>query len=132
MRHLQDVVRPFLHRNHQRRIPSSTTPVVTTSPIHSCTSLPSFHSLLKTHRGVLAFFTTNKCRLSHKTQPLFKEFAESKNLDSSRSVAFVHVDLDFSRDAAAVGVEFGVRATPTFLFFVGGLKVSFRKRHSAW
>ncbi|KAG2131692.1 hypothetical protein DEU56DRAFT_739947, partial [Suillus clintonianus] len=90
--------------------------------IHSCASLQSFNSLLHEHRGVLAFFTTEMCRLSRKAKPLFEEFAHDKNSNGS-PVAFVQVDLNSSRDTAAVGIEFGVRATPTFLFFVGGMKV---------
>ncbi|KAG1740180.1 uncharacterized protein EDB91DRAFT_362308 [Suillus paluster] len=122
LRYLQTTVRPFLHPNRHRRIPSSPTSAITIKRIHSCASLPSFHSLLQKHRGVLAFFTTEICRLSRKAQPLFEEFAHNKNSNSS-PVAFVHVDLNSCRGAAAVGIEFGVRATPTFLFFVGGTKV---------
>ncbi|KAG2338985.1 hypothetical protein BDR05DRAFT_892528, partial [Suillus weaverae] len=93
-----------------------------TKRIHSCISLPSFHSLLQQHRGVLAFFTTEICHLSRKARPLFEEFVHDKHSNDS-PVAFVQVDLDASHDAAAVGIEFGVRATPTFMFFVGGMKV---------
>jgi hypothetical protein len=62
---------------------------------------------------------------------LFEEFTHNKKSLADSPVAFVHVDLNSSRDAAAVGIEFGVRVTPTFLFFVGGMKVSFRKLRSA-
>lgn len=62
------------------------------------------------------------CHLSRKAQPLFEEFAQDKNSNGS-PVAFVQVNLNASRDAAAVEIEFGVRATPTFIFFVGGMKV---------
>ncbi|KAG1839304.1 hypothetical protein DFJ58DRAFT_107711 [Suillus subalutaceus] len=62
------------------------------------------------------------CHLSRKAQPLFEEFAHDKNSNSS-PVAFVQVDLNASYGAAAIGIEFGIRATPTFLFFVGGMKV---------
>ncbi|KAJ8587949.1 hypothetical protein M405DRAFT_280511 [Rhizopogon salebrosus TDB-379] len=121
VRYLQGAVRPFSHRNRHRHISSSAAPAVTISRIHSCTSLSSFLLLLQEHRGVLACFTTEICRLSRKAQSLFEEFAHNKKSDSP--VAFVHVDLNSSRDAAAVGIEFGVRVTPTFLFFVGGMKV---------
>jgi thiol-disulfide isomerase/thioredoxin len=92
-----------------------------TKCIHSCTTLPSFHSLLQEHRGVIALFTTEICHLSRKAQLLFEEFAHDKNSNIS-PVAFVQVDLNATRGAAAVGIEFDVRATPTFMFFVGGKK----------
>ncbi|KAG2746043.1 hypothetical protein P692DRAFT_201055863 [Suillus brevipes Sb2] len=120
LRQLQTAARPFLRLN--RRPVSIVTPTPTTKRIHSCTSLPSFHSLLQEHRGVLAFFTIEICHLSRRAQPLFEEFAHDKNSNSS-PVAFVQVDLNATRSAAAVGIEFGVRATPTFMFFVGGKKV---------
>jgi thiol-disulfide isomerase/thioredoxin len=119
LRQLQTAARPFLRLN--RRPVSIVTPTPTTKRIHSCTSLPSFHSLLQEHRGVLAFFTIEICHLSRRAQPLFEEFAHDKNSNSS-PVAFVQVDLNATRSAAAVGIEFGVRATPTFMFFVGGKK----------
>ncbi|KAG1816378.1 P-loop containing nucleoside triphosphate hydrolase protein [Suillus subaureus] len=120
LRQLKTAARPFLRINRQPL--STTTPTATIKRIHSCASLPSFYSLLQEHHGVLAFFTTEICHLSRKAQPLFEEFAQDKNSNNS-PVAFVQVDLNASRGAAAVGIEFGVRATPTFLFFVGGMKV---------
>lgn len=120
LRQLQTAARPFLRINRQPVL--TTTPTATIKRIHSCASLPSFYSLLQKHRGVLAFFTTEMCRLSRKAQPLFEEFAHDKSSNSS-PVAFVQVDLNASRGAAAIGIEFGIRATPTFMFCVGGMKV---------
>ncbi|KAG2065529.1 hypothetical protein BDR04DRAFT_164369 [Suillus decipiens] len=62
------------------------------------------------------------CQLSRKAQPLFEEFAHNKNSNSSPAT-FVQVDLNASHGAAAVGIKFGIRVTPTFMFFIGGMKV---------
>ncbi|KAG2363567.1 hypothetical protein BDR07DRAFT_1281970 [Suillus spraguei] len=120
LRQLKIAARPLLRINRQSL--STTTHTATIRCIHTCTSLPSFYSLLQEHRGVLVFFTTGMCQLSRKAQPLFEEFAHNKNSNSSPA-AFVQVDLNSSRGAAAVGIEFGIRATPTFMFFIGGMKV---------
>ncbi|KAG1838599.1 P-loop containing nucleoside triphosphate hydrolase protein [Suillus subalutaceus] len=99
LRQLQTAARrPFLRINRQPLL--TTTPTATIKHIHSCASLPSFYSLLQS--------TVVIC--------------PHKNSNSS-PVAFVQVDLNASYGAAAIGIEFGIRATPTFLFFVGGMKV---------
>ncbi|KAG2126888.1 uncharacterized protein EDB93DRAFT_1096856 [Suillus bovinus] len=123
LRQLQTAARPFLRLKNRHHQPSLTTTLTATVKcIHSCESLEPFHFLLQENRGVLVLFTTEICHLSRKAQLLFEEFAHDKNSTSS-PVAFVQVDLNALRDAAAIGIKFDVRATPTFMFFVGGMKV---------
>ena len=60
-------------------------------------------------------------------EPTFERLAYEKTqaagVGGGGGVAFVKVDIDAGM-GNAVGAEFGVRATPTFIFFKDGNKVS--------
>ncbi|KAL1950630.1 hypothetical protein VTO73DRAFT_5754 [Trametes versicolor] len=94
-----------------------------TGPIHMCTNPSSLHSLLKSHRAAIVFFTSATCGPCRMIEPLFEDLAHQKTHGSgSGRVAFVKVDLAVGMGNQVAG-EWGVRATPTFLFFLDGKKV---------
>lgn len=79
----------------------------------------SFHGILAAHTAVAAFFTSPTCAPCKIVEPLFESLAEEK---AGPGVAFVKIDFSVGR-SGEVAEEFGVRATPTFLFFLNGKKV---------
>jgi len=56
-------------------------------------------------------------------EPVFKDLARAKSRDG---VAFAEVDIGAGM-GSAVAREFGVAATPTFLFFLDGEQVRMRR-----
>lgn len=106
---------------------SSTPSTVTTAaPIHIATNPPSFHNILKTHRAVIAMFTSQTCPPCRMIEPVFERIAHERTQNAEAGggggIAFVKVDLGAGM-ASAVAGEYGVRVTPTFLFFKDGSKV---------
>ncbi|EIM85886.1 DUF862-domain-containing protein [Stereum hirsutum FP-91666 SS1] len=101
----------------------SQTPSTTTvaAPVHIATNPTSFHSLLDTHRCVVAFFTSATCAPCKMVEPMFEELAHAKTRGGGR-IAFVKVDLGVGM-GGAVAREYGVSATPTFEFFLDRKKV---------
>lgn len=99
----------------------------TAAPIHMATNPASFHNVLKTHRVVVAFFTSQTCPPCRMIEPAFERLAHDKTqtagVGGGGGVAFVKVDLGAGM-GNAVGAEYGVRVTPTFLFFKDGNKAS--------
>jgi desumoylating isopeptidase 1 len=97
-----------------------------TSPIHVCTNPASMQSILKSHRAVVAFFTSATCGPCRMIEPVFEGLAEEKTRDvggsAASQVAFVKIDHDVGL-GGAVAREYGIRVTPTFLFFLDGRKV---------
>lgn len=91
-----------------------------TSHLQISTNPSSFRSLLKSHRGTVAFFTSQTCAPCKTVEPVFEELARSKARQGG--VAFVKVDLGVGL-GGQVASEWGVVATPTFLFFKGDKKV---------
>lgn len=108
--------------------PRTSTPstVTTAAPIHICTNQASFHNILKTHRAVVAFFTSQTCPPCRMIEPVFERIAhertESAGAGGGGGIAFVKIDLGAGM-ANMVAGEYGVRATPTFIFFRDGSKV---------
>lgn len=92
------------------------------SPIHICTNSASFHNVLKTHKAVVAFFTSTTCGPCRMIEPVFEQVANERTKAAAvgGGVAFVKVDLGMGN---SVGGEYGVRVTPTFIFFKDGNKV---------
>jgi desumoylating isopeptidase 1 len=88
------------------------------APIHACTNPASFNSLLATHRAVAAFFTSAGCGPCKMIEPSFESLAHEK-----KQVAFAKIDLGVGM-GGQVGGLYGVRVTPTFIFFLDGKKVS--------
>lgn len=82
------------------------------------------NGLLRTHRAVIAFFTSATCPPCKMIEPVFERLAEEKTQGrSGGAVAFAKVDMGVGM-GNMVASEWGVRATPTFIFFLDGKKVS--------
>ncbi|KAI0917382.1 hypothetical protein AcW1_007420 [Taiwanofungus camphoratus] len=94
-----------------------------TAPVHICTNSATLHNLLQTHRAAVVFFTSTTCGPCRMVEPVFEDLAHEKTrgIGADRT-AFVKVDMDVGL-AGQVGGEWGIRATPTFLFFLDGKKV---------
>ncbi|KAG1776191.1 PPPDE putative peptidase domain-containing protein [Suillus placidus] len=90
-----------------------------TSPVHIATNSSSFRNVLRTHRAVVAFFTSATCGPCRMIEPVFEDLASSKS--RTHNVAFVKIDLSVGM-SNAVGGEYGVRVTPTFILFLDGNK----------
>ncbi|OBZ71746.1 Desumoylating isopeptidase 1 [Grifola frondosa] len=108
--------------------PAPSTPGTSTlaAPIHMCTNPSSMHALLRTHRALIAFFTSATCPPCRMIAPLFEDLAHQKTHGNgsgqATGTAFVKVDMGVGL-GGQVGAEWGVRVTPTFLFFLDGKKV---------
>lgn len=94
------------------------------APMQICTNPASFSSLLKTHRVLVAFFTSANCGPCKMIEPTFESLARDKTQGRTGKnlPAFVKIDLGVGM-GVKVGGEYGVRATPTFIFFLDGQKV---------
>ncbi|OCH87713.1 DUF862-domain-containing protein [Obba rivulosa] len=107
--------------------PSAPTPSQATatvaSPIHICTNPSSLQSLLHTHRVVVVFFTSKICGPCRMIEPAFEDLAHEKTHRHADKIAFVKVDLGVGL-GSQLARQFGVRVTPTFLFFLDGQKQS--------
>ncbi|KAI0763635.1 PPPDE putative peptidase domain-containing protein [Trametes elegans] len=91
--------------------------------IHMCTNPSSLHSLLRSHRAAVVFFTSPTCGPCRMIEPLFEDLAHQKTHGTgSGRVAFVKIDMAVGLGNQVAG-EWGVRVTPTFLFFLDGKKV---------
>jgi desumoylating isopeptidase 1 len=96
-----------------------------TSPMHVITNPATFNNFLKTHRAVVAFFTSATCPPCRMIEPVFERLSEEKGFHENRDGAgFAKIDIDvgMGRNLAS---EWGIRATPTFMFFLDGKKVRF-------
>ena len=91
-----------------------------TGRIHACTNPASFHSLLNTHRAVVAFFTSASCPPCRTIEPVFETLAMEKSVRPG--VAFTKIDMGVGRGVDVAG-EYSVRVTPTFIFFLDGKNV---------
>ncbi|KZT73971.1 DUF862-domain-containing protein [Daedalea quercina L-15889] len=96
---------------------SSSTSTVS-APVHICTNPSSFHSLLRSHRAVIAMFTSATCGPCRMIEPVFEDLAWSKTHGVGKDrVAFVKIDMGVGL-GSQVASEFSVRVTPTFLFLL--------------
>lgn len=94
-----------------------------TAPLHIITNPASFQNFLKTHRAAIAFFTSQTCPPCRVIEPTFERLADEKGLKADRDGAgFAKIDLGVGMGNQVAG-EYGVRATPTFIFFLDGKKV---------
>ncbi|KAG8955891.1 hypothetical protein FRC04_006338 [Tulasnella sp. 424] len=135
-------MRPMIDNMFRRAVPTSATPVpatpygstsgipstsnfnpsTLTTPVQIAGSSASFNALLQSNRIVVAFFTSDTCPPCGMIAPVFKQIAEDRN---RAGAAFVEVNMQHSMSGAAtVAREWGIRATPTFLFFLDGVKTS--------
>jgi thiol-disulfide isomerase/thioredoxin len=101
----------------------------TSSLIHTCTHLVSFHSLLNTHRAVVAFFTNAMCGPCGMIQPVFIDLA--KESEGKDSIVFTKIDLGVA-GSVQVADKWQVRVTPTFLFFLDGKLVKSLRNVTFW
>ena len=93
------------------------------APIHMCSNSSTLHGLLQTHRATVVFFTSATCGPCKMIEPVFEQLAHNKTQGSAAGrIAFVKVDMAMST-GGQVGAEWGVRVTPTFLFFFDAKKV---------
>jgi desumoylating isopeptidase 1 len=94
-----------------------------TSPMHVITNPATFNNFLKTHKAVVAFFTSATCPPCRMIEPVFERLSEEKGLYQDRDGAgFAKIDIDVGM-GKNLATEWGVRATPTFMFFLDGKKV---------
>ncbi|KIM42944.1 hypothetical protein M413DRAFT_443767 [Hebeloma cylindrosporum] len=94
-----------------------------TAPMHIITNPASFNNFLKSHKAAVAFFTSETCPPCKMIEPVFERIAEEKGLQNGRSGAgFAKVDIDVGM-GRTLASEWGIRATPTFMFFLDGKKL---------
>jgi thiol-disulfide isomerase/thioredoxin len=96
--------------------------------MHIITNPTSFNNFLKSHKAAVAFFTSETCPPCRMIEPVFERIAEEKGLRSGKiGAGFAKIDIGvgMGRNLAS---EWGVRATPTFMFFLDGTKVRIESR----
>ncbi|KAF5374136.1 hypothetical protein D9615_008883 [Tricholomella constricta] len=93
------------------------------APIHAITNPPSFHSFLKSHRAAVAFFTAANCGPCRMIEPVFERLSEEKGVKADGTGAgFAKIDIGVGL-GNSLASEWGIRATPTFIFFLDGKKL---------
>ncbi|EIW81341.1 DUF862-domain-containing protein [Coniophora puteana RWD-64-598 SS2] len=92
-----------------------------TGQVHIASNKGSFDDLLKSHRLVVANFTSATCGPCRAIAPEFDRLAREHGRPGKGGVAFVKVDVGMPT-AYAIFQEYGLRGTPTFLFFLDGKK----------
>ncbi|KAM6500712.1 PPPDE putative peptidase domain containing protein [Amanita muscaria] len=95
-------------------------------PVHVITNPASFRSFLNTHKAAVAFFTSSTCGPCRAIEPLFNKLAEDKSMKSRdptmKGAAFAKVDIGVGL-GHNLAAEHRVTATPTFIFFLDGVKI---------
>ncbi|KAJ7043961.1 PPPDE putative peptidase domain-containing protein [Mycena alexandri] len=95
--------------------------------LHPSTNSASFRALLRSHRAVVAFFTDFQgCPPCRMITPLFEQLAAEKGARAAtggRGAAFTKIDIRVGT-GGTLATEWGVRATPTFMFFLNGTKIA--------
>jgi thiol-disulfide isomerase/thioredoxin len=95
-----------------------------TGPVHIVTNPATFNHFIKSSRAAVALFTAPQtCPPCRVIEPVFDQLAEEKAMrDRKKGAAFAKIDLNVGM-GKALATEWGVRATPTFMFFLDGKKV---------
>ncbi|KAI8583852.1 hypothetical protein K450DRAFT_220283 [Umbelopsis ramanniana AG] len=88
------------------------------NPVQNIGNLSSLENLIKSQRGVLAFFTSSTCPPCRVIEPDFMRKLEDVNQDRIKVVG-AKIDTHVAFDAAQ---KYQVRSTPTFMAFVDGKK----------
>lgn len=101
-------------------VPSASTSTLT-SPLQISTNPASFNAILSSHRCVSVFFTSSTCAPCGLIAPTFEDLAWKHA--KSNVIAFVKVDISVGLGSQIAQI-WNVRATPTFVFFLDGKKVS--------
>lgn len=104
--------------------PSSNPTSSLTSSLHVITNPATFNHFLKNHRAAVALFTAPQtCPPCRVIEPIFDQLAEEKGLQEGKAgAAFAKIDINVGNGRVLAG-EWGIRATPTFMFFLDGKKV---------
>lgn len=108
---------------------ASTTPAsatqTLTAPIHVITNPPAFNSFLRSHRAAVAFFTDHTCAPCKMIEPVFERLSEEKGVKTGGAggAGFAKIDIGVGL-GQSLASEWGIRATPTFIFFLDGKKVN--------
>lgn len=104
--------------------PSSQATNSLTGPLHIVTNQASFNHFLKAHRAAVALFTAPQtCPPCRVIEPVFDRLAEEKGIREGRNgAAFAKIDMNVGM-GRSLAAEWGIRATPTFIFFLDGKKV---------
>ncbi|ORX34662.1 PPPDE putative peptidase domain-domain-containing protein [Kockovaella imperatae] len=104
--------------------PAPTPPNPETSPLSLVTSLTNFTSTLQQHPAVIVNFTnTPTCPPCRMIKPVYEAIAgEHAATYGAKGARFLEVELSVGEGQTIAG-KYGIRATPTFLFFKHGKKV---------
>ncbi|KAI8394009.1 PPPDE putative peptidase domain-containing protein [Radiomyces spectabilis] len=90
--------------------------------VQTATNLTMLEEWLRTYRAVVVFFTSAGCPPCRMIKPNFEQLLQEKNQDSHRiKILGVIVDTNVAFDAAS---KYGIRATPTFMLFHNGQKIT--------
>ncbi|KAG5649934.1 hypothetical protein H0H81_001408, partial [Sphagnurus paluster] len=93
------------------------------APLRVITNPPAFQSFLETHRAAVALFTSETCPPCRMIEPVFERLSEEKGVKSDGTGAgFAKIDISVGL-GNSLASEWGIRATPTFLFFLDGRKL---------
>ncbi|GJJ15677.1 hypothetical protein Clacol_009955 [Clathrus columnatus] len=101
-------------------VPSASTSTLS-SPLQISTNPASFHAILSSHRCVSVFFTSSTCAPCNLIAPTFEDLAWKHA--KSNVIAFVKVDMGVGL-GNQIAQKWGIRVTPTFMFFLDGKKSS--------
>ncbi|KAF8073406.1 PPPDE putative peptidase domain-containing protein [Lyophyllum atratum] len=104
---------------------STSTPATQTltAPIHVISNPPAFHSFLKNHRAAVALFTDATCGPCRMIAPVYEKLSEEKGVKADGTGAgFAKIDIRIGQ-GQALASEWGIRATPTFIFYLDGKKL---------
>ncbi|GLB45458.1 putative DUF862-domain-containing protein [Lyophyllum shimeji] len=94
-----------------------------TAPVQIITNPPSFQSFLQRHRAAVAFFTNAHCGPCRVIGPVFERLADEKGLKADgRGAGFAKIDIGVGLGQSLAN-EWGIRVTPTFVFFLDGKKL---------
>lgn len=104
--------------------PSSDPTSSLTGSVHIVTNPATFNNFIKSHRAAVALFTAPQtCPPCRVIEPIFDQLAEEKAMRDKKSGAtFAKIDINVGM-GKMLATEWGVRATPTFMFFLDGTKV---------
>ncbi|WVW81975.1 hypothetical protein I302_103978 [Kwoniella bestiolae CBS 10118] len=102
---------------------SSTPPNPETSPLTLVSSVTHFHSILKQHPAVIVNFTnTPTCPPCRAIKPIYETISSvHSSTYGVKGARFVEVELSIG-EGRSLAQEYGVHATPTFMFFRNGKK----------
>nr|ODN92616.1 hypothetical protein L203_00895 [Cryptococcus depauperatus CBS 7841] len=103
---------------------SAALPNPETSPLTLVSSSSNFHSILSQHSAVVVNFTnTPSCPPCKVIKPVYESIAALyAPTYGARGARFVEVELGIGQGREIAG-QYGVQATPTFMFFKDGKKV---------